>query len=1303
MELNRFSLPVAAAIMMINASLLVQGCLEEERIALLQIKTSIFDPNQNYMGSPLLSWGNDALCCSWRGVYCDNITGRVNLLVLYNVRGWFIDPSTGAWSRDDWYLNATLFLPFQELSSLVLRFNDIAGCVANEGFERLSRLNKLEYLDLGDNNFNNSVLSSLKGLSSLKHLSLRYNQLKGSIDTKDFDSLSKLEELELRFNKIQNFVTSTDFDSLSKLKELDLSENEIQNFVTSTGFERPGSLDKLEILDLSSNRINDSSLSFLKGLSSLKHLNLAYNQIKGSMDIKGFERPGSLDKLEILDLSSNRINDCNLSSLKGLSSLKHLYLRGNQLNGSIDTKDFDSLSELEELDLSENEIQNFVTSTGFERPGSLDKLEILDLSSNRISDGNLSFLKGLSSLKHLHLDKNQLKGSMEMKDFDSLSKLEELYLSGNEIQIFVTSTGFERSGSLDKLEILDLSSNRISDGNLSFLKGLSSLKQLHLNKNQLKGSMEMKEFDSVSKLVELRLEENEIQNFATSTAGSERSPGLNKLEILGLSFNKLNDSSLSFLEGLSSLKQLYLDNNQLKGPMDMKGLCELKQLQELDISHNDLNGRLPSCLANLTNLQVLDISSNEFTGNISLSPIGSLTSIRDLRLSDNRFRIPISLGPLFNLSNLENLIGDNNEIYESTELEHNLIPRFQLQWLSLACNGFGGTFPRFLYYQQDLLDVDLSYIKMTGEFPSWLLQNNTKLEQLYLVSNSLSGSFKLPNRSHVSLSCLDISRNEIDSQIPTEIGSCFPQLVLLNLSRNHFGGGIPSSISNMGALEVLDLSNNGLSGNIPEQLVQGSLSLRVLVLSNNHLKGQLLWRSFNLADLTDLILSGNQLTGILPDSLSNGSRLEALDVSLNNLTGKIPRWIGYMSSLKYLDISENNLSGSLPSNFCSSGMMTQVYLSKNKLEGSLIDAFDGCQSLDRLDLSHNYFRGSIPESIGSSLQLSFLLLGYNNLEGEIPRQLCELEKLSLIDLSNNHLFGHIPPCLKPLNPSGNSLGVEDRQPLISAYFTRPVEISFKNKAVEFTTKSISYPFRGIVLKYFTGIDLSCNNLTGEIPVELGNLSNIKALNLSHNSLTGPIPSTFSNLKDIESLDLSYNNLNGEIPRQLINLYFISVFSVAHNNLSGKTPEMVKQFSTFNSSCYEGNLLLCGPPLAKNCTGGTPPSPVPRPQTHNKEENGFIDMGAYVTFQWRSVLYINPSWRRAWFYFIGESINNCYYFLVDNLPCSRLKLLKIEDFDSKTATGLKIIIKQLSISASRSPPCRLKTSFLLLGLEAGVLP
>jgi hypothetical protein len=159
-------------------------------------------------------------------------------------------------------------------------------------------------------------------------------------------------------------------------------------------------------------------------------------------------------------------------------------------------------------------------------------------------------------------------------------------------------------------------------------------------------------------------------------------------------------------------------------------------------------------------------------------------------------------------------------------------------------------------------------------------------------------------------------------------------------------------------------------------------------------------------------------------------------------------------------------------------------------------------------------------------------------------------------------------------------------------------------------------------------------------------------------LTGPIPPTFSNLKEIESLDLSYNKLDGEIPPRLTELFSLEVFSVAHNNLSGKTPTRVAQFATFDEKCYKDNPFLCGEPLLKICGATMPPSPSPT-FTNNEDNGGFMDMEVfYVTF-WveyimvllviGAVLYINPYWRRAWFHFIEVSINNCYYFLVDNLP------------------------------------------------------
>ncbi|THG23401.1 hypothetical protein TEA_019950 [Camellia sinensis var. sinensis] len=138
------------------------------------------------------------------------------------------------------------------------------------------------------------------------------------------------------------------------------------------------------------------------------------------------------------------------------------------------------------------------------------------------------------------------------------------------------------------------------------------------------------------------------------------------------------------------------------------------------------------------------------------------------------------------------------------------------------------------------------------------------------------------------------------------------------------------------------------------------------------------------------------------------------------------------------------------------------------------------------------------------------------------------------------------------------------------------------------------------------VDLSCNHLTGKIPIEVGKLSNIHALNLSHNNLTGSIPTTFSHLRQIESLDLSYDNLNGRIP-QLSELGNLEVFNVAHNNLSSPTQEQKAQFATFEKSSYEGNSFLCRLPLLTNRI-----RTIPISEALNKDEHdGFIDIKSKV--------------------------------------------------------------------------------------------
>ncbi|KAK4707328.1 hypothetical protein R3W88_033102 [Solanum pinnatisectum] len=191
----------------------------------------------------------------------------------------------------------------------------------------------------------------------------------------------------------------------------------------------------------------------------------------------------------------------------------------------------------------------------------------------------------------------------------------------------------------------------------------------------------------------------------------------------------------------------------------------------------------------------------------------------------------------------------------------------------------------------------------------------------------------------------------------------------------------------------------------------------------------------------------------------------------------------------------------------------------------------------------------------------------------------------------------------------------------------------------------------------SGIDLSSNKLTGEIPVELGNMRNIHALNLSHNHFIGRIPNTFSNLQEIESLDLSCNRLNGSIPVGLLELKFLEVFSVAYNNLSGAVPDFKDQFGTFNKSSYEGNPFLCGYPLENNC--GMSPKLSNTSKINGDEESSELEdiqcfyIGLVVSYGaillgLAAALCFNHCWRKAWFMMIEALMFCSYYFLLDNL-------------------------------------------------------
>ncbi|XP_057998619.1 receptor-like protein 13 [Hevea brasiliensis] len=981
--------------------------------------------------------------------------------------------------------------------------------------------------------------------------------------------------------------------------------------------------------------------SMFQQLKELRSLNLSYNRIGGFIDDTNFETLSELKKLEVLDLSANYFNNSILSPLSNLTSLKTLILSDNIMEGSFPIQELISdLKNLESLDVSWNRFNSTLPFQDFKSNFSkVSKLKYLDLSSNNFNNGILSFSSIFPSVETLDLSDNNLEGPLSYKDLVKLKNLTVLSLRGNNLN---GTPPLQKLSNLKNLKSLDVSGNR---------------------------------FHSTLPFQEL------------STFKS--------LEILNLMENEFTGSIPEYMWTPPSLKVLSLYYNKLNGSLPNQSLCGLKGLQELDLSYNEFGGSLPQCLDNLTSLTILDLSGNQLTGHIpsswpanlkfidlsynrfegifsfknipSSSPANFKSSLEYIDLSSNLFEGLFSFNLLANYSSLEVVILSGNNI----TFETGWIPSFQLKVLIMQSCGLD-SIPEFLFYQFKLEALDLSHNKVKGRFPNWLLENNGGLQTLNLENNSFNGQLQ-------------------------EIGTkMLPNMRYLNLAINHFQGDFLFSVGDDCKLMALDLSHNNFSGEVPEELLSSCISLTYLKLSHNNFHGQIV--IFNITRFSVLQLNDNQFEGTLASLLPNfslqmsGPRIQWLDLSNNRLHGEIPHWMGNFTSLRYvnlhnnffegpiskellsveyLDLSHNYFSGPLPS-FFHGNYLEQINLQGNRFIGSIPEALLNISTLKVLDLSNNELSGTIPNNTGEfQNDLRVLLLGENHLSGLIPNWLCQQNYISLLDLSRNFLSGSIPHCLHNLS-FGKEEGGFYRGATVhmSSQYMIPISLhkSFDTsefyedieEEIEFFTKYRASTYKNNALNYMSGLDLSVNSLTGEIPFKLGELSQIHALNLSHNQLIGSIPISFSNLSQIESLDLSYNNLSGEIPSKLIDLNFLEVFSVAHNNLSGKIPDMKGQFSTFESNSYEGNPFLCGPQVERKCNDNNVESPSSQVESRHGESGKWyeIDRGAFlvcfsVTFIISflaaiTFLYVHPYWQQSLIYHSKEYMFSCYYFLFDIL-------------------------------------------------------
>ncbi|KAM5587863.1 putative leucine-rich repeat receptor-like serine/threonine-protein kinase [Rosa sericea] len=233
---------------------------------------------------------------------------------------------------------------------------------------------------------------------------------------------------------------------------------------------------------------------------------------------------------------------------------------------------------------------------------------------------------------------------------------------------------------------------------------------------------------------------------------------------------------------------------------------------------------------------------------------------------------------------------------------------------------------------------------------------------------------KLPCLTQVSF-----TRNYLSGNIPLEWAST--KLQNLSLTVNNLSGTIPAYLGNITTLKLLFLDSNQFYGTVPPEL--GKLvNLERLLLGQNNLSGELPLDLSNLNKLKVLKIGSNNFNGIIPDLFESWSQLQSLEIQASGLQGPIPLSIHSLNKLETLRISDlSGYSSSFPilSNMT---LMRVLMLRSCNLVGPIPDYISKLTALRILDLSFNRLEGSIPD-FGIGI-LDNLCLTHNALTGSIP-------------------------------------------------------------------------------------------------------------------------------------------------------------------------------------------------------------------------------------------------------------------------------------------------------------------------------
>ncbi|KAI0492155.1 hypothetical protein KFK09_026421 [Dendrobium nobile] len=254
---------------------------------------------------------------------------------------------------------------------------------------------------------------------------------------------------------------------------------------------------------------------------------------------------------------------------------------------------------------------------------------------------------------------------------------------------------------------------------------------------------------------------------------------------------------------------------------------------------------------------------------------------------------------------------------------------------------------------------------------------------------------------------------------------------------------------------------------------------------------------------------------------------------------------------------------------------------------SLPSSLSSLTSLQLLNLSSSNISGLIPHSLSSLSSLRILDLSSNSFTGFIPYSLCNLSSVQILFLHDNLLTGSVPfqfgslVSLQQFRIGGN--------PFINGQI--PPQLGLLTNLTTFGAAATGLsgpipPEIGNLINLET-LALYDTDISGSIPPELGSCSELSNLYLHMNKLTGSIPSEFGKLQKLSNLLLWGNSITGKIPWEISNCSKLVVLDLSANKFHGDVPVELGRLAALEQLHLSDNVLSGSIPAEiSNCSSLT---------------------------------------------------------------------------------------------------------------------